>query len=192
MARFRALLLVPLAATLLGVHHGPAWVFATDGRSAPPCQLHSRRAVRVARAGGNTAKSGIFSPLVEGVKAAMGAEELNKLRAEFIKAHTKVITQFVDTSESKFGRIALRKLFEAADADSSGQLDKEEVRACLKSLGFTWMDNDKQVDGVMTKADLDGNEEIDFEEFAKTAPTTLRQNLVKLAKKNGNDLGFLV
>jgi hypothetical protein len=33
---------------------------------------------------------------------------------------------------------------------------------------------------------------IDFEEFAKAAPKVLRTNLVKLAKQNGNDLGFLV
>ena len=33
---------------------------------------------------------------------------------------------------------------------------------------------------------------IDFEEFVMEAPRTLRVSLVKLAKKNGHDLGFLV
>jgi hypothetical protein len=33
---------------------------------------------------------------------------------------------------------------------------------------------------------------IDFEEFCKETPKTLRTNMIKLAKQNGNDLGFLV
>ena len=32
---------------------------------------------------------------------------------------------------------------------------------------------------------------IDFEEFVKESPKALRVNLVKLAKANGHDLGFL-
>ena len=32
---------------------------------------------------------------------------------------------------------------------------------------------------------------IDFEEFVKETPKTLRTSLVKLAKQNGHDLGFL-
>jgi len=34
-------------------------------------------------------------------------------------------------------------------------------------------------------------EVIDFEEFVKETPKTLRTSLVKLAKQNGHDLGFL-
>ena len=34
-------------------------------------------------------------------------------------------------------------------------------------------------------------EVIDFEEFIKETPKTLRTSLVKLAKSNGHDLGFL-
>ena len=32
---------------------------------------------------------------------------------------------------------------------------------------------------------------IDYEEFVKEAPKTLKTNLVKLAKNNGAELGFL-
>ena len=39
---------------------------------------------------------------------------------------------------------------------------------------------------------MDDNDVIDFEEFCKEAPKTLRTNLVKLAKANGDELGFLV
>eukprot|EP00441_Pelagodinium_beii_P042309 CAMPEP_0197646638 /NCGR_PEP_ID=MMETSP1338-20131121/23769_1 /TAXON_ID=43686 ORGANISM="Pelagodinium beii, Strain RCC1491" /NCGR_SAMPLE_ID=MMETSP1338 /ASSEMBLY_ACC=CAM_ASM_000754 /LENGTH=173 /DNA_ID=CAMNT_0043220293 /DNA_START=108 /DNA_END=629 /DNA_ORIENTATION=+ len=164
-----------------------AWVLGS-GALRQARQSRSQVAMR----GGKTAKVGLFSPVVEGAKMLMGEEELNKLRGEVIKAHTQVISTFVETSESKFGKIALQKLFEAADKDSSGQLDKEEIRSCLIDLGFNWMDNDKKIEGLVSKGDLNGDEEIDFEEFVKQAPKTLRQNLVKLAKQNGNDLGFLV
>jgi len=51
-----------------------------------------------------------------------------------IAEHSKVISSFVDTSESKFGQIALRELFKAADKDGNGTLDQEEVRAALLAL----------------------------------------------------------
>jgi hypothetical protein len=59
---------------------------------------------------------------------------IQKLRGKVIAEHSKVIANFVDTSESPFGRIALKRLFEAADADGNGTLDKEEVRAALNAL----------------------------------------------------------
>ena len=117
-------------------------------------------------------------------------QDLNQLRAKVISAHSKVIADFVDTSESEFGQIALRKLFEAADTDGSGDLDREEVRNALLALGFSV--DDKKVDGIVNRADVDDNEVIDFEEFVRDAPKTLRVQLVKLAKQNGDDLGFLV
>mmetsp|Transcript_12885 Transcript_12885/g.23844 ORF Transcript_12885/g.23844 Transcript_12885/m.23844 type:complete len:143 (-) Transcript_12885:347-775(-) len=138
------------------------------------------------------ANVGIFSPLVEGAKAALGAAELNKLRGKVIAEHSSVIASFVDTSESKFGQIALKKLFEAADKDGNGVLDVQEVRAALTALGFEWLQDESKVGQLISRADVDENEVIDFEEFCTTAPKTLRTNLIKLAKQNGNDLGFLV
>ena len=61
-------------------------------------------------------------------------QELNQLRAKIIAEHTKVIAAFVDTSESAFGKVALKRLFEAADADNSGTLDKAEIRAAANSV----------------------------------------------------------
>ena len=133
---------------------------------------------------------GLFAPVVKGAKAVMGEKELNKLRGEVIAQHTKVISAFVDTSESKFGQIVLKRMFEAADKDGNGTLDKEEVREALHALGFKFL-QEKQVDGILARADVDGNEVIDFAEFVKDAPKTLRTGLVKLAKQNGHDLGFL-
>ena len=140
--------------------------------------------------GGKNAKQGLFSPLVYGARAVMGGQELLEFRAKVITEHSKVIAKFVDTHDSPFGQIALKKLFEAADTDGSGDLDREEVKSALLALGFGV--DDKQVDGIVKRADVDDDAVIDFAEFAKDAPKTLRTQLVKLAKSNGNDLGFLV
>jgi hypothetical protein len=136
------------------------------------------------------APTGLFAPAVVAAKEAMGTKELNKLRAEVIKKHTKVISAFIDTSESKFGQIVLKRMFDAADKDDSGTLDREEIKEALTALGFDFL-TDKDMDKVMKKADADGNEVIDFEEFIKETPRVLRMNLVQLAKANGHDLGFL-
>lgn len=133
---------------------------------------------------------GPFSPAVDAAKIVMGAEELNKLRAEAIKAHTKVISSLVDTSDSRFGRLTLQILFRAADDDSSGALDKDEIEIAARKLGFAWLRGGK-IDDLIKKVDQDDNAIIDFEEFEQAAPKILRQNLVKLAKQNGKALGFM-
>ena len=115
------------------------------------------------------AANGIFAPIVKGAKALMGEEELNKLRGEVIAQHSKVISAFVDTSESPFGQLVIRKMFEAADKDGSGGVDKEELRAALKALGFDFLE-EKQVSGILERADTSGDEVIDFEEFVKETP----------------------
>ena len=59
-------------------------------------------------------QEGIFAPAVKLTAEIMGRKELNTFRASVIAEHTKVISAFVDTSESKFGQIALKSMFEAA------------------------------------------------------------------------------
>jgi len=121
----------------------------------------------------------------------MGEQKLKEVRAAVIAKHSRVIQEFVDTSESKFGQLVLQRMFEYADKDGNGTLDKEEVRAALMDLGFDFLDETK-VDKLVQNADKDQNDVIDFEEFCTSTPKLLRTNLVKLAKKNGHDLGFLV
>ena len=121
----------------------------------------------------------------------MGEKELKILRADIITKHSKVMANFIDTSDSPFGQIALKAMFEYADKDGNGTLDKSEVEAALRDLGFDFM-TDKQIEQLVNKMDTDGNEVIDFEEFVAGTPKALRVNLVKLAKNNGHDLGFLV
>jgi len=140
---------------------------------------------------GATTSQGIFAPLVLGAKSVMGAQELKEFRASVIAKHSKVIAEFVDTSASPFGQLVLKSMFEYADKDGNGTLDRQEVREALQDLGFDFLD-EKQVGTIVKKADKDKDEVIDFEEFVKETPKVLRVNLVKLAKRNGHDLGFLV
>ena len=133
---------------------------------------------------------GIFAPAVLFAKKTLGEERLNKVRAKAISMHSDVISSFVDTSEWATGQLALKTLFTLADKNGDGTICKEELRIALQGLGFAWL-QDKQVDGIFKRADADGNGSIDMEEWMREAPKTLRTNLIKLAKKNGGELGFL-
>jgi len=135
-------------------------------------------------------KDGIFTPIVQGAKVLVGEAQLKEIRAKVIKAHGELMGNFIDTADSPSGEFALEQLFKAADTDGSGKLDKEELKAALQRLGFSWMEDDK-VERVATKGDKDDDGLIDFDEFKQLAPTVLRQNLMKLAKENGGELGFL-
>ena len=137
-----------------------------------------------------TAKNGIFTPLVKLTKWAVGEDRFLSFRARVIGEHTKVIQAFVDTADTPFGCIALEKLFDIADVDGSGTIDRAELELALKKLGFTHL-TESQIDTIMKKADGDDNCVIDYDEFVETAPKALKVNLVKLAKNNGADLVFL-
>eukprot|EP00933_Yihiella_yeosuensis_P006942 TRINITY_DN11178_c0_g1_i1.p1 TRINITY_DN11178_c0_g1~~TRINITY_DN11178_c0_g1_i1.p1 ORF type:complete len:186 (+),score=40.96 TRINITY_DN11178_c0_g1_i1:150-707(+) len=183
----RSLLLpfiVSLAVVVPSILHGVTFAFTSGFRRSP-----AERSLMARHA--SVAKAGVFSPLVNGAKGVLGEDKFGKFRGEVIKAHTKVITEAIATSESGFGKMALSTLFNLADKDGNGTLDKEEIHACLKVLGFKWIDEPK-VDALVKKGDENDDELIDMDEFMKIAPVTLRQNLIKLAKQNGNNLGFLV
>jgi len=135
--------------------------------------------------------SGLFGPLVLAVRDVAGEQELQKVRAQVIKEHSNVINGFVATSESQFGQNVMKRMFEIADKDGNGSLDREEIREAMKSLGFVKTD-DKMIDKIMSKSDADGNDVIDYDEFVKGAPPVLKYQLTQLAKANGHDLGFLV
>lgn len=138
-----------------------------------------------------SAKNGPFAPAVFSAKALLGEEKLNKLRGQVIAQHTKVISAFVGSSSSKNGERAMRVLFRAADRNDDGLLELGEVRSALQAMGFRHLTDDK-VQAIFERADENEDGLIDYEEFKRETPKTLRANLIKLAKLNGNDLGFLV
>jgi Ca2+-binding EF-hand superfamily protein len=57
----------------------------------------------------------------------------------------------------------LRDAFNMFDADRSGYIDREEVRALMKKLAQTL--TDEEIDAIMEEVDTDGDGEISFEEF---------------------------
>jgi len=153
-----------------------------------PSPRESAREAAVSMAGGP--KDGIFTPMVQGAKVIVGEQQLKDIRAQVIKLHGELMANFIDTANSPSGDFALEQLFKAADTDGSGKLDKEELKVALQKLGFSWM-GDEKVEKVAAKGDKDDDGLIDLDEFKQMAPTVLRQNLLKLAKENGAELGFL-
>ena len=63
----------------------------------------------------------------------------------------------------------------------------EKIYAAVHKLDFTWLK-----DKIFKLGNLDGNGILEFQSFVSEAPIILKTNLIKLAKKNGGDLGFMV
>merc|ERR1712100_420043 len=61
------------------------------------------------------------------------------------------------------------KLFEMADLDGDGTIDRDELEKALKKLGFYHLSG-AQLDAIMKRADEDDNCVIDYDEFVKEAP----------------------
>ena len=154
--------------------------------STEPSQRRPNKNKRVS----GSHKEGVFSPIVLFAKRIIGETELNKIRASTISLHSDVISDFVRKSDSDIGRRLLKVLFEKADKDRNGTIDEDELALALQSAGFDWI-KEKQVKGIFKRADVDGNGVIDLGEWMNAAPKTLRTNLIKLAKKNGDRLGML-
>jgi hypothetical protein len=138
-------------------------------------------------------KTGVLSPVVILVKNAMRDDDkFNKLRAKAISTHTGVISGFVDTSDTPFGRSVLQSLFDLVDRNHNGLIEETELADALQGLGwFNWLQA-KQIHGIFERADKDHDGELDRNEWLIEAPKTLRKSLIKLAKKNGGELGLLV
>jgi hypothetical protein len=131
---------------------------------------------------------GVFSPLVLSAKKVLGEAKLNKIRGKVIGLHSDVIAKFVATNESPIGGAISDTLFAVMDKNKDGVLDEKELALAFETLGFSWL-KEKQVSGILKRADKDDDGIIDYEEFRKELPKTLRTNLTKLAKKNGGELG---
>jgi len=139
----------------------------------------------------NTHKDGLFSPVVYGLKTVMGDEQLNQLRAKVISMHSDIIASFCNTANSVWGQSVVQLLFQTADIDDNGVVDATELQQAFSALGFDWIQQ-KQAQGIIQRADVDDNGVLDWEEYRTMLPKTLRTNLTKLAKKNGQAMGLLV
>lgn len=164
--------------------------------SLPPATVAAAQTVQAEKkkpvaAPKNNHKEGVFSPPVKVAYGMFGEAAIKKLRAKIISAHTELIGDFIDTSQSGFGDAVLTALFNLADEDGNGTIEVEELTRALRALGFDWLD-EKKIAGLVKKIDKDKNGVIDLAEWKEGAPKTLKQNLTKLAKKNGGDMGLMV
>ena len=139
---------------------------------------------------GGVHQEGIFSPIVMTAKKVIGDDKLNKVRGKVIGLHTEAISSFVNTHETFMGSTVMLEIFAVMDKNKDGGVDEDELAVAFKSLGFTWL-KEKQIAGIIKRA---GSEDgiLRMEQFKEEFPKTLRTNLIKLAKKNGGELGFLV
>jgi hypothetical protein len=179
-----------VGALQVGAVHTADMPYFLDEVDRRPQPVVEKKAAPKPKAGGAHKIAGVFSPVVLTAKQVIGDERINKIRAQVISMHTKVIGNFVETYDTPVGRSVLKSLFRVADVNKNGTIDEEELAAALQALGFSWLQS-KQVAGIFKRADLDENGSIDFDEFMKEAPKTLRTNLVKLAKKNGDEMGLM-
>merc|ERR1712127_354735 len=163
----------------------------TQSMLGEPAFVSKKKIVTKKKAKNPAHKEGVFSPIVVAAKDVMGDKTLNSVRGDFIALHSNIIKKFVATYDTPTGQRAIKNMFALADINGDGKLDKEEMALALQKLGFTWL-KQKQTDGIFKRADKDGDGFVDFEEFAAEVPNTLKTNLVKLAKKNGGDMGLLV
>jgi hypothetical protein len=138
----------------------------------------------------NHKAEGPLTPIVLLLKGAMGDERLNKLRAKMISIHSDVISSLMDTAETPMGHAILKSLFDMTDADRNGVIEEEELANAFQVLHFDWL-KEKQIHGIFERADRDHDGRLTIDEWMREAPKTLRTNLIKLAKKNGGELGLL-
>ena len=86
-------------------------------------------------------QEGVFAPAVKLTAQVMGRKELNAFRASVIAEHTKVISAFVDTSESEFGQIVLKQLFEAACVNRPRTTHVPARSSALSARTHMWVHN---------------------------------------------------
>jgi hypothetical protein len=174
----------------VGAVHTDDMPYFLDEVDRTPQPVVEKKVAPKPKGGAAQKTAGVFSPIVLTAKKLVGDERLGKIRAKVISLHSEVIGNFVETYDTPVGRSVLKSLFKVADVNHNGNIDEEELATALQTLGFSWLQS-KQIQGIFKRADLDENGSIDFDEFMKEAPKTLRTNLIKLAKKNGDGMGLL-
>jgi len=74
----------------------------------------------------------------------------------------------------------LRETFDMYDADGSGDIDQSELKTLMAQLGFDL--SGEELSNMVAEVDVDGNGEIDFEEFVQLFKGTSRGNEGKKSK----------
>eukprot|EP00567_Pseudictyota_dubia_P016119 CAMPEP_0197435770 /NCGR_PEP_ID=MMETSP1175-20131217/3302_1 /TAXON_ID=1003142 /ORGANISM="Triceratium dubium, Strain CCMP147" /LENGTH=211 /DNA_ID=CAMNT_0042964885 /DNA_START=183 /DNA_END=818 /DNA_ORIENTATION=- len=131
---------------------------------------------RAAAAG--TAQNADFSssPLVMTVRGLM--EDQHFAQEGTKEAMTK-------SSDSAVVQASLVHLFALADTNQDGKLNKEELTAATAKFGFTWLE-DNQIESIFRRGESDKEGAMTFVEFVREAPKSLKMNLAKQTKEDGD------
>ncbi|XP_057303514.1 uncharacterized protein LOC130640922 [Hydractinia symbiolongicarpus] len=89
----------------------------------------------------------------------------------------------------------LRRAFEEADEDGSGNIDKKEMKRMLKKMGN--YPGDKEFEVLFKETDTDGSGEIDYDEFIAMikklmSPPSDDELMQKFKKLDQGNKGYLV
>lgn len=122
---------------------------------------------------------GLIASVDENNDGRLNFEEFRNLVAKPLQPkEEKVDTVLVKTApaqqENKY-RKSLKKAFDKFDTDKSGRINRNELRSLYKSLGVDV--NEEDLTELLREFDLDGNEDIDFEEFFKIIEPQLSSEL---------------
>ena len=62
--------------------------------------------------------------------------------------------------------VELRRVFEVADDDDDGTLSREELKTSMDAVKNVIEVEEKNLEEIFLKIDLDGSDSIDFQEFS--------------------------
>ena len=92
-----------------------------------------------------------------------GREETCECEELLIPEKTKMLAGLREIKAASENEKKAQELFDAADADGSGELDTDELLELFHGLGI--MVDEERVDELVAEVDIDGGGELDFKEF---------------------------
>ncbi|KAG8463371.1 hypothetical protein KFE25_004882 [Diacronema lutheri] len=121
-----------------------------------------------------------FSRHVAGAIGHAGAQHINHIGARRSRERASGADKILAALDSSFGRIVLRQLFHAVDADRDGVLNRAESMDGLRRIPGLGLAPAARLEEVARRADKDGDARISINEVL-TSPRELRRPLVELA-----------
>ncbi|XP_052764533.1 neo-calmodulin-like isoform X6 [Mya arenaria] len=109
-----------------------------------------------------------MSPTQQEIADAMRALDTNRNgRIEFKEFHALMQAEMAKLNESDItnNQETVRSAFRLFDKDGNGYIDQKELRVAMKKLGEAL--TDKELEDMMKQADVDGDGQINYEEFVK-------------------------
>ncbi|XP_040475341.1 calcium-binding protein 7 [Ursus maritimus] len=85
------------------------------------------------------------------------------LRGPPAQSAGRAAQEVVATTSGQIGRLEIREAFKVFDRDGNGFISKQELGTAMRSLGY--MPNEVELEVIIQRLDMDGDGQVDFEEF---------------------------